>query len=50
MRMIRIVLDAGYDGWIGIEYEGGDSEADGIMATKRLLERVRSELAAAPAP
>lgn len=47
-RMVGIVLDAGYEGWIGIEYEGGGREADGIMLTKRLLERVRSELAAAP--
>jgi hypothetical protein len=44
-RMIKIVLDAGYRGHIGIEYEGGKlSEAEGIRATKRLLERVLSEL------
>lgn len=43
-RMMRIVLDAGYRGWVGIEYEGGKlSEHDGIRATKALLERVRSE-------
>ncbi len=41
-RMMKIVLDAGYRGYVGIEYEGSQlSEADGIMATKRLLERVR---------
>jgi len=46
-RMLKIVLDAGYRGWIGIEYEGdGLSEADGIQATKSLLERTRAELAA----
>ena len=45
-RMLRIVLDAGYRGYVGIEYEGGGlSEADGIRATKALLERVRAELA-----
>ncbi len=44
-RVIKIVLDAGYRGYIGIEYEGGTlSEPEGIRATKRLLERVRSEL------
>ena len=45
-RMMRIVLAAGYRGFVGIEYEGdGLSEAEGILATKRLLERVRVELA-----
>lgn len=45
-RMMRIVLDAGYHGFVGIEYEGSKlSEPDGIRATKRLLERVRTELA-----
>ncbi|HHL71543.1 MAG TPA: sugar phosphate isomerase/epimerase [Bacteroidetes bacterium] len=40
-RMLRIVLDAGYHGYIGIEYEGsGLSEYEGILATKRLLERL----------
>jgi len=44
-RMVKIVLDAGYHGYIGIEYEGSAlSEPDGIRATKRLLERVRTEL------
>jgi L-ribulose-5-phosphate 3-epimerase len=44
-RMMRIVLDAGYRGWVGVEYEGDRlSEADGILATKRLLERLRDEL------
>lgn len=48
-RMMKIVLDAGYRGPVGIEYEGGDaaSEAEGIRATKALLERVRDELAPA---
>jgi len=44
-RMLQIVTDAGYDGFVGIEYEGGElSEHDGILATRRLLERVREEL------
>lgn len=43
-RMMRIVLDAGYRGFVGIEYEGEIPEMEGIMATKLLLERVREEL------
>jgi sugar phosphate isomerase/epimerase len=44
-RMLKIVLDAGYRGYVGIEYEGSKlSEPDGIRATKRLLEKVRQEL------
>lgn len=43
-RMLKIVLDAGYSGWIGVEYEGkGLSEAEGVLATKKLLERIRNE-------
>jgi len=42
------VLDAGYRGYVGIEYSGQRlSEPDGIRATKKLLERVRSELSSA---
>lgn len=49
-RMLGIVLDAGYRGHVGIEYEGGGlSEAEGVRATKRLLERVGRALAAKPA-
>lgn len=45
-RMMKIVLDAGYSGFVGIEYEGSvHTEHEGILATKRLLERVREELA-----
>ncbi len=44
-RMMRIVLDAGYRGWVGIEYEGETlDEFAGIRATKKLLETVREEL------
>ena len=46
-RMMRIVLAAGYRGYVGIEYEGVElQEMDGIRATKALLERVREALAA----
>lgn len=45
-RMLRIVKEAGYRGYIGVEYEGdGLSEYDGIRATKKLLETVRTETA-----
>jgi L-ribulose-5-phosphate 3-epimerase len=45
-RMLKIVVDAGYRGWVGVEYEGDTlSEDDGIKATQRLLQRVREELA-----
>lgn len=46
LRMLRVVKEAGYRGYVGIEYEGGKhAERDGILLTKRLLERVRNELA-----
>ncbi len=45
-KMMKIVLDAKYHGYVGIEFEGGGSEQDGILATKRLLEKVRDEFAA----
>jgi hypothetical protein len=45
-RMMKIVLDAGYRGYVGIEWEGGSpSEHEGILLTKKLLEKVREELA-----
>ena len=38
VRMLQIVKDAGYSGYIGVEYEGGVlSEEDGIIATRNLL-------------
>jgi sugar phosphate isomerase/epimerase len=40
-KMLPIVKNAGYKGFIGIEYEGDKlSEDEGIRATKLLLERV----------
>ena len=46
-KMLQIVKDAGYTGYIGIEYEGSElSEEEGIKATKALLEKVGKELAA----
>lgn len=46
-KMMKIVLDAGYRGWVGIEYEGSRlSPDDGIKATKKLLEKIRDSVAA----
>ena len=45
MRMMKIVKDAGYTGYVGVEYEGSNlSEDEGIMATKKLLEKVGAAL------
>jgi sugar phosphate isomerase/epimerase len=47
-RMMKIVLDAGYHGYVGVEWEGSSpGEDEGIRLTKSLLERVRGELAGA---
>jgi len=46
-RMLKLLVAAGYRGWVGIEYEGNAlPEPEGILATKALLERIRSELRA----
>ena len=43
-RILKIVKDAGFKGRIGIEYEGPRlSEEEGVIATKKLLERVGKE-------
>ena len=39
-KMMKIVKDAGFKGYVGIEYEGEKlGEEEGIMKTKQLLER-----------
>ena len=44
-RMMRIVLDAGYRGYVGVEYEGRAIEdVEGIRLTKALLEKTRATL------
>jgi sugar phosphate isomerase/epimerase len=46
-KIVKIVLDAGYHGYIGIEWEGETpGEVEGVKLTKRLLERVRNKLSA----
>jgi sugar phosphate isomerase/epimerase len=45
-EMLRIVKDSGYEGYIGIEYEGVEkSEHEGILATRALIEKVWASLA-----
>ena len=44
-RMLKIVKDAGYTGFIGIEYEGDRlPPEEGILATKNLLLQAGREL------
>ena len=47
LKMMKIVVDAGYDGYVGIEWEGAEpaDEKQGVLLTKKLLERVRDQLA-----
>lgn len=43
-KMMDIVLDAGFHGYVGIEYEGSnDDEMTGIQKTVDLLKKVRAE-------
>ncbi len=45
LRMMKIVVAAGYNGYVGIEYEGhGLPERAGIQKSKELLDRVHAEL------
>ncbi|MFM1877180.1 MAG: hypothetical protein RLZZ241_46 [Bacteroidota bacterium] len=38
VRMLQIVKDAGYTGFVGVEYEGSElGEAEGIIATRDLM-------------
>ena len=44
-RLMKIVKDSGYTGYVDVEYEGNElSERDGIIATKNLLEKVFASL------
>jgi hypothetical protein len=44
-RLMKIVLNAGFHSWVGIEYEGDRlPEREGILKTKALLERVRETM------
>lgn len=42
-KMMKIVLDAGYHGYVGVEYEGGRmSELDGVAAAVKLLKSMQA--------
>lgn len=44
-KMLKIVKDSGFDGYIGVEFEGENMpEPDGIRATKTLIERVWADI------
>ena len=44
--MMTIVKDSGYEGYIGIEYEGKEiGEDEGILKTKALIEKSIAALA-----
>ena len=44
-KMMQIVQDSGYQGWVGVEYEGNKlDEYAGIKATKALLEKSFAKL------
>ena len=44
-KLLSIVKKAGYNGFIGVEYEGDKlSEKEGIIATKKLLEKAASSI------
>ncbi|MCC6726114.1 MAG: TIM barrel protein [Saprospiraceae bacterium] len=43
-KMLKVVKDAGYTDYIGIEFEGTKPEDEGIRLTKALLEKVGAEL------
>ena len=41
IKMIKIIKKNNYKGYIGVEYEGDElSEVDGILATKKLIEKL----------
>jgi sugar phosphate isomerase/epimerase len=45
-RMMRIVLNHGYRGYVGVEYEGGGDKAAGVQAGVDLLKKLRDEMSA----
>ncbi len=45
LRIMKIVKESGFKGYVGIEYEGSElSEDEGIKATKALLDKVIAQL------
>lgn len=46
MRMMRIVLNHGYRGYVGVEYEGGGDKTEGVRKGMQLLQKCRKALTA----
>ena len=45
VKMLQIVKDAGYTGYIGVEYEGAElDEEAGVIATRDLLLKAANKL------
>lgn len=45
VRLMKIVKDSGFNGFVGVEYEGDSmGEEEGILATKNLLLKVAKEI------
>ena len=45
LRMMKLVLAAGFKGYVGVEWEGGNpGEMEGIRLTRDLLLKVRDQL------
>ena len=45
VKMLQIVKDHGYTGFIGVEYEGSElGEEAGILATKELMLKAAKEM------
>ena len=44
-KIMKIVHDSGYRGYVGIEFEGKGEAKQGIVATRKLLEKCRADLA-----
>jgi hypothetical protein len=45
-KMLKIIKDSGFHGYLGIEYEGEKmSEEEGVRKTKALLEKVAASMA-----
>ncbi len=43
-RMLKIVKDGGFKGYIGIEFEGGKGSVAGVLGTKTLIEKTLKKL------
>ena len=48
LKMMKIVVESGYNGYVGIEYEGRNTpEVEGVKLTHALLKKVRKQLSEA---